>query len=472
MLSTTGPTNSGDLTHQGTDEVLRQVTAELARMRAELDESTRLATHDALTGLPNRRTITERLASAIERSEGRGVAVMFIDVDRFKVINDLYGHEVGDQVLCEVAGRLRAAVGESGEVGRLGGDEFVVVVHQASRDRLVTLASRVLEWAGPTIDIGHRVLPLTLSIGVAPATGSHTAAQLLDRADAAMYRAKRSGRDAVVHFDEHMERELSERAALERELTSALQDGQLAVHYQPTIELGSGRIIGFEALVRWNHPERGILPASRFVPLAEDVGEVWAIDAFVLSESGRCAAQWQQIDQSLRDLIMSVNLSAQQFRDQAVVRTISDAVERSGVPASTFQLEIAETVVTDSRSGDPVAVLGELHDLGVRLAMDNFGTGSSSLACLKQLPLDVLNIDRRFIAGLGTCRDDDAIVHAILRLAESFRVDAVAEGVETRAQLDWLRDAGCRLGQGYHFSRPLTHADAEALLRERCCSQP
>lgn len=452
-------------TEHDVDTTLVHLTAELARIRAELDESTRLATHDALTGLPNRRTITERLHEAMVRSDGRGVAAMFIDVDRFKVINDLYGHEVGDRVLCEVAHRLRDAVGESAEVGRLGGDEFVVVVHHATEQRLARLADAVFDHVGPTVDVGHRTLPLTVSVGVAPATSVCGAAELLDRADAAMYRAKRGGRATVVHFDEQMERELVERAELERELTSALQDGQLDVHYQPTFELATGRIIGFEALVRWMHPERGILPASRFVPLAEDVGEVWAIDAFVLGETGRRAASWQQMDPSLGDLVMSVNLSAQQFRDQSIVETIGHAVGVAGVPPSTFQLEIAETTVTDTRGGDPDAVLHRLHDVGVRLAMDNFGTGSSSLACLKQLPLDVLNIDRRFISGLGACRDDEVIVHAVLRLAEAFGVDAVAEGVETDSQHGWLAAAGCRLAQGYHYSRPLTAEAAEALLR-------
>lgn len=442
-----------------------QLAAELARIRAELDESTRLATHDALTGLPNRRTVTERLAEAMARADGEHVAAMFIDVDRFKVINDLYGHEVGDRVLCEVAHRLRDALPESAEVGRLGGDEFVVIVQHATERRLIEIATAVSDRVGPTVDVGHRTLPLTVSVGVAPATSIGGAAEVLDRADAAMYSAKRRGRACVVHFDEQMERELVERAELERELTTALQDGQLGVHYQPTLRLDSGRIVGFEALVRWMHPERGILPASRFVPLAEDVGEVWAIDAFVMGETGRLAARWQQLHPSLSDLVMSVNLSAQQFRDQSVVETVDHAVGVAGVPPSTFQLEIAETTVADTRGGDPVAVLGRLHDLGVRLAMDNFGTGSSSLACLKQLPLDVLNIDRRFISGLGDCHDDEVIVHAVLRLADAFGVLAVAEGVETTGQHEWLARSGCHLAQGYHYSRPVTAEAAEALLR-------
>lgn len=449
------------------EHAVGRLTTELARMREELDESIRLATHDALTGLPNRRTITERLAEALDRSTSGAVAAMFVDVDRFKVINDLYGHEVGDRVLCEVAERLRDAVGAAGEVGRLGGDEFVVVVRGATGERLSGIAARVLECVGPTVDIGLRVLPLTVSVGVAPVMSACGAADLLSRADAAMYRAKRAGRASVVHFDEDMERELRERADLERELTCALQDGQLGVHYQPMYNLETGYIVGFEALVRWMHPERGVLPASRFVPLAEDVGEVWAIDAFVLGETGRRVANWQQLAPSVENLVMSVNLSAQQFRDNSVVETIDRAVTVAGVHPSTFQLEIAETTVTDARGGDPISVLHRLHDLGVRVAMDNFGTGASSLACLKALPLDVLNIDRRFISGLGECRDDEVIVRAVINLAHAFGIDAVAEGVETDGQHQWLLDEGCRLGQGFHYSRPLSAEAAETLLRSQ-----
>lgn len=453
------------------EHAVGRLTAELDRMRAELDESIRLATHDVLTGLPNRRTITDRLAESVERHPQDALAVIFIDVDRFKVINDLYGHDAGDRVLREVAGRLQRAGGPTAEVGRLGGDEFVMIVHGIRGDRLALLADRVLEEVGPTVDVGHRSLPLTVSIGVASARGRTGASELLDRADAAMYRAKRNGRASVVHFDGDMERELAERAELERELTAALQDGQLDVYYQPTFDLHAERVVGFEALVRWMHPRLGVIPASRFVPLAEDLGEVWAIDAFVLGETGRRVASWQHISPELEDLVMSVNLSAQQFRDNSVVDTIDRAVAQSGIRPSTFQLEIAETTVTDPRGGDTTHVLARLHELGVRLAMDNFGTGSSSLAALKALPVDVLNIDRRFTLGLGECRDDELIVQAVLGLAEAFAIDAVAEGVETEAQHRWLLDAGCRFTQGFHYSRPLTADAAEALLRSQCAGR-
>ncbi len=450
-----------------TDLALVQMTEELARMRAELDVSSRLATHDALTGLPGRRTISDRLDEAILQSADGGdpVAAIFVDVDRFKVVNDLYGHAVGDQVLREVALRLSEAVGDDGEVGRLGGDEFVVVVRGAPSGRLERLTDSVLRGVGPTIDVGHRRFPLSVSVGVARAHPDSSAAVLLDRADLAMYRAKQSGRGTAVHFDEEMERELTERAELGRELSAALQDGELCVHYQPTFNVLTGAVIGFEALVRWQNPRRGLLPASSFVPIAEDMGEVWAIDAFVLAETARRISDWQRLAPRFSDLVMSVNLSSQQFRDSSLVATISDAISAAGIVASSFQLEITESAVTDPRSGDATTVLRNLHDLGVKLAMDNFGTGSSSLACLRELPFDVLNIDRRFIAGLGADRDDEAIVSAVLHLARSFAIEAVAEGVETAGQHSWLVRNGCHLAQGFHYSHPLSPQRAEELLR-------
>lgn len=444
---------------------LVRLTTELAQMRAELDATIRLASHDALTGLPNRRTITDRLAEAIDHAnEDVAVAAMFVDVDRFKVINDLYGHEVGDRVLREVADRLREALGEEDEIGRLGGDEFVVVARDATAERVAELAWTIGGAVGPTVDVGHRTLPLTVSVGVAVAQRGQSAAELLDRADSAMYRAKRGGRAAVVHFDDEMERELAQRAQLERDLTDALQDGQLTVHYQPIVELHGRRMVGFEAFVRWQHPTLGVLPAHRFIPIAEDVGQVWAIDAFVLGETGRRAAEWQSMRPSLANLVMSVNLSPQQFRDQSVVETVSHAIDSSGVQPGTFQLEVAETTLVDPRAPEPEVLLGRLHDLGVRLAIDNFGTGSSSLSCLRQLPLDVLNIDRRFISGLQGCRDDEVIVKAVLHLATAFGIDAVAEGVETDEQRSWLTDAGCDYAQGYLFAPPVDAATATVHL--------
>jgi EAL domain-containing protein (putative c-di-GMP-specific phosphodiesterase class I) len=280
-----------------------------------------------------------------------------------------------------------------------------------------------------------------------------------------MYRAKQRGRGQLCVFDERMHREFTDRAELERQLTAALQDGQFTVHYQPTCRVLDSAIVGFEALVRWQHPTRGMLAAHQFVPLAEEAGQVWAIDAFVLAETVRQVAAWQALHPTLRELVMSVNLSAQQFRDSGVVEHVGDALERSGLDPSTLQLEVSESTLMDPRSGSPTRTVDQLHDLGIRLAVDNFGTANSSLSCLKQLPVDTLNIDRRFTAGLGSSRDDEAIVRAMLGLAHAFGLDAVAEGIEDERQRRWLRESGCELAQGYLFSRPVTAPAAEALLR-------
>ncbi len=445
---------------------LVELTHAVAELRVQLDETMRMATHDALTGLPNRRTIIERIDDALAHAEPGGqVAVLFVDVDRFKVVNDLYGHEVGDRVLVEVADRLRGALDDGDEVARLGGDEFLVVTPRGDTAGIDRLDRRIEAAVGPQVDVGHRTLPISVSIGAASARSPMTATRLISNADAAMYRAKQRGRAQLCVFDERMHREFTDRAELERELTAALQDGQFTVHYQPTCRVLDGAIVGFEALVRWQHPTRGMLAAHEFVPLAEDAGQVWAIDAFVLSETVRQAAAWQALHPSFDELVMSVNLSAQQFRDSGVVEHVAEALDRSGLTPSTFQLEVSESTLMDPRSGSPTRTVDQLHDLGIRLAVDNFGTASSSLSCLKQLPVDTLNIDRRFTAGLGSSRDDEAIVRAMLGLAHAFGLDAVAEGIEDEAQRRWLRESGCELAQGYLFSRPVTAPAAEALLR-------
>jgi diguanylate cyclase (GGDEF)-like protein len=432
----------------------------------QLDETMRMATHDALTGLPNRRTITERIDEALEHARaGHEVAVLFVDVDRFKVVNDLYGHEVGDRVLIEVADRLRDAIDDGDEIARLGGDEFLVVTRRGDTAGIARLGDRITGALGPEVDVGHRTLPISVSIGAASGDGHTTASSLISNADAAMYRAKQRGRGQLCVFDERMHREFTDRAELERQLTAALQDGQFTVHYQPTCRVLDSAIVGFEALVRWQHPTRGMLAAHQFVPLAEEAGQVWAIDAFVLAETVRQVAAWQALHPTLRELVMSVNLSAQQFRDSGVVEHVGDALERSGLDPSTLQLEVSESTLMDPRSGSPTRTVDQLHDLGIRLAVDNFGTANSSLSCLKQLPVDTLNIDRRFTAGLGSSRDDEAIVRAMLGLAHAFGLDAVAEGIEDERQRRWLRESGCELAQGYLFSRPVTAPAAEALLR-------
>ncbi|MFZ4518320.1 MAG: putative bifunctional diguanylate cyclase/phosphodiesterase [Microthrixaceae bacterium] len=442
---------------------LDRIAAELEQLRADFEATTRLASHDPLTGLPNRRTILERMSEWLSAATPeRPVAALFVDVDRFKLINDLYGHDSGDRALIQVAERLHAAAGPGDDVARLGGDEFLVVSRAAGPEQLQQLVARLEHAVHRPVDLGHRSMPLTASVGVATASGPVAAPELVGRADAAMYRAKEQGRGCTVHFDDGMAEEMLERATLERQLSTALQDGQLLVHYQPTFELTSGRIVGVDALVRWEHPELGTIPAQRFVPLAEAVGEVWAIDTFVLAETAARLADWHRLGH--HDLRMAVNLSGQLLRDAHVVELLAGLVERHDIPAGAFQLDISESTVMDDRSGTPHGTLRDLADLGVRLGVDNFGTAASSLSTLKDLPVDVVNIDRGFTAGAGTVADDDAILRAILGLARAFGIDAVAEGIESEAQQQWLVDAGFRLGRGYHLSRPVEPGVVTELL--------
>jgi diguanylate cyclase (GGDEF)-like protein len=436
------------------------------QMRESLVGATYQASHDSLTNLPNRAAVLDALdASLGTASADHPVALLFVDVDRFKAINDVLGHAVGDLVLIEIANRLQSAVRTGDLVARLAGDEFVVVAPGVSVADAEELALRINDAVGRPLDVGYRDIVLTVSVGVAVASCPMAGDDLLADADVAMYRAKQRGRSRVVHFDQQMRVEAQHRSELERDLTRALRDGgQLEVHYQSTVQLATGRVEGFEALVRWRHPTKGLLGAHEFVPLAEETGQVSGIDRFVLREATRQLAQWQAMDPSLAGLSMAVNLSARQFGDPELVALVEQAVLNARIPSSTLWLEITETTVM-GETGAPLAILQALRALGVRLSIDDFGTGYSSLVYLKRFPVDALKIDRSFIAGLLDHHDDRAIVVAVIRLAEALGLAAVAEGVETIAQADWLRAQGCSTAQGYLFARPLPPAQCEARLR-------
>jgi diguanylate cyclase (GGDEF)-like protein len=435
--------------------------AQVHRLRASLDDATYQATHDALTGLLNRpgliRALDEMLAA------GQVATVLFVDVDRFKVINDVMGHATGDRVLVEVASRLCAVTRAGDLVGRLAGDEFVVVAGTGDPVSTAALADRVIAEVGRPIDLGHREVVLTVSVGVAAADGARSGEELLVDADVAMYRAKQGGRARVVCFDAEMRREMTYRSELERELTHALRDQQFVVHYQPTLDLADDTIAGFEALVRWNHPTRGLLAPGEFVPLAEEAGQIAQIDTIVLREATRQLAEWQRLDPSLAGLGMSVNLSARQFTDPDLVAKVATALADAGVEPHTLWLEITESVVMDETNAT-LEILRSLRQLGARLMVDDFGTGYSSLVYLKRFPVDALKIDRGFVDGLGVDIEDEAIVRAVIGLAEALGLQVVAEGVETARQLDQLRRLRCGMAQGFLFSPPVPAEVATELL--------
>jgi diguanylate cyclase (GGDEF)-like protein/PAS domain S-box-containing protein len=418
---------------------------------------THMALHDSLTGLPNRALALDRLSLALARTERHpsSVAVLFLDLDRFKVINDSLGHNVGDELLVAVAGRLREAVRPSDTVARLGGDEFVVVCEDiAGVDDATRIAQRIADALSRAFDLNGEEVVLATSVGIALSSEpDDTPESLLRDADAAMYRAKEGGRNRYEVFDSSMRVEAVERLELEQALRRALGRSEFRLFYQPVLDVETGTIVGVEALLRWEHPERGLLRPAEFISLAEETGLILPIGRWALQEACRQAQRWRQANPSRPPLTVAVNLSARQLAQPDVADMVAQALESTGTDPSQVWLEITESVLT----GDTEATVGALRALkalGVRLSVDDFGTGYSSLLYLKRFPVDTLKVDRSFVAGLGTHPDDTAIVAGVVGLAQTLGLTAVAEGVETEEQRAALLALGCDLAQGYLFGHP------------------
>jgi diguanylate cyclase (GGDEF)-like protein/PAS domain S-box-containing protein len=437
-----------------------------ARKLAERELSHQ-AFHDGLTGLANRSLFLDRTEQALRRARWAGSPpiVLCLDLDGFKDVNDSLGHLAGDELLGTVAARLRGVVRDADTVARLGGDEFAVLVDDTSGGvpAAAALADRLLAVIGQPIDLDGQRVSVAASIGIVVAEPQATPLSMFRDADIAMYRAKTAGRARWVVFDPGMRAEELERIELERDLAGALAAGQLRLVYQPVIDLRTERAVGFEALLRWDHPRLGPIGPDRFVPVAEDAGLIGPIGRWALAEATRTAARWQRAHPAPTPTSMAVNVSARQLSGRALVQHVAEALAESGLPPSSLVLEVTETaLVTDP---DSVAErLCELRALGVRLALDDFGTGYSSLSYLRQFPVDVLKIDRSFVALLDGSDDDAAIVHGLVQLGRRLRLEVVAEGVETTAQRDRLRAEQCDLAQGYLFARPLEADEAELLL--------
>lgn len=426
-----------------------------------------MAEYDALTDLPNRVLLRERTRAAIQAAakSGRLAAMLFIDLDRFKNVNDSLGHSVGDALLRLVAQRLSGLVAPTDTISRPGGDEFVLLLADATtRDDIAAHASRLIDAFATAFRVEHYELSITPSVGIAvwPHDGLD-ADTLLRNADAAMYHAKESGRNTYRFFTEEMSLRVRERLDLENLLRQALLRQEFEVHYQPQYSLADQRILGCEALVRWRHPERGLISPERFIPLAEDTGLIVAIGRWVLATACRQAQAWR--DAGFADLTMAVNASPVQIHHGNFADTVATALAESGLPARSLEIELTEsTLMADAA---PVAAtLGALQEMGVRLAIDDFGTGYSSLAYLKRFRLDKLKIDRSFISDLPADVDDANITVAIIGIARSLSMGVIAEGVETPAQQRFLLEQGCSEGQGYLFSKPLPPAAMTALLQE------
>ncbi|HET9045651.1 MAG TPA: EAL domain-containing protein [Casimicrobiaceae bacterium] len=438
-----------------------------------------LATRDALTGLPNRALLHDRLTHAIaaERRDHGLVATMFIDVDRFKTINDSLGHHVGDALLKQMATRLVDCVRDDDTVARPGGDEFVIVaarLHDA--DGAAQIAGKVIECLGrPYVVNGHQlVTSCSIGISLYPGDGEDID-MLLKHADTAMYHAKETGGNAYRFFSAEMNARAVERLSLENDLRRALERDELALHFQPVVELATGRLRAVEALARWHHPRRGPVAPERFIAIAEETGLIEPLGEWALATACRQARVWQ--DAHANDggppLVVAVNVSAGQLRGGRVfAQKVAAILAKSGLPPACLELEITESVLVDQIESN-VETLGSIAALGTRIVVDDFGTGYSSLSYLKQLPIHGLKIDRSFVRDVVDDPDDAAIVGAVVSLAKSLQLTTTAEGIETDGQLRALRDLGCEFWQGYLFGRPVAAAEFEdRYLRERASSLP
>ena len=449
----------------GISGVLRDITDRKA-MEARLEHQ---ATHDPLTGLPNRVLLLDRLEVALGRAErtGSALAVLFVDLDRFKVVNDSLGHALGDRVLVSLADRIRQCVTTSQTVARFGGDEFVVLVEDlADVSDAVRLADDVAAVIARPVEVDPARLVVSASIGIALSAPGDTPEAMLRNADAAMYRAKAAGRSRAVVFEPSMHADAVDRFDVEAGLRRAVDADELVLHYQPKVDLATGRIVGLEALVRWQHPTRGLMLPDEFLPVAAETGLIVDVGAWVVEEALGSLAGFDAAHaggDGDGGLYLCVNISAAELLDPGLPSVFESAIARHGVDASRVDVELTEHTLM----GEVDLVnerLRALKAMGLQIAIDDFGTGYSSLAYLRRFPVDLLKIDRTFVEGLGERPEDAAIVRAIVTLADSLALKVVAEGVETAAQLAELRSIGCSMGQGYHFARPLPEAEVLALL--------
>ncbi len=439
---------------------------DITELRRKDERIRHLAYHDPLTHLPNRQLLQDRLehALALCRREGKTLAVMFLDLDRFKVINDTLGHDVGDNLLREVANRLVESVRGTDTVARLGGDEFVVVVeHPATASSAAAVAEKIIRRLAAPIDLGRHQIHVTTSIGIGmfPGDGDDLT-ELMKNADTAMYAAKAGGRNTYHFFSAAMNEKAHWRLELENEMRRAVERGEFQLHYQPKVELATGRPVGAEALIRWNHPTKGIIPPSDFIPMAEETGMIVEMGEWAILEA--CGQMRRWLDEGLPPMTVAVNVSTRQLTAPGLFSIVSAALEVNDLPATALELEVTESGVMD-QADRAIAMLEGLKTLGISIAVDDFGTGYSSLSYLRKLPIDTVKIDRSFVMDLETNEQDFAIVRTILAMAQILRLGVVAEGVETAAQAAMLTEARCEMAQGFLYARPLPAADFAGWLR-------
>ena len=447
---------------------LQRLVAENRTVRESQQRIAQLARRDALTGLPNRMAAREQFDNAVQaiRAQGGRLALLYVDLDQFKTVNDSLGHPAGDDLLRCIGQRLNSLLQPDDSVARLGGDEFLVLVRRGDdSDRVAEVAQGMLDAIAAPLELEGMELHGSGSIGVAmfPDDGQDFDS-LLKKADIAMYRAKDAGRNAFRFFDAQMNAHVAEHLQLVAWIRRALKQQQFEVYYQPQIDLDSGRVVGAEALLRWRHPEQGMISPARFIPVAEHSGQIVELGEWVLHQACRQAQVWRT--QGLGDVVISVNMSPVQARRGDMERAVDDALQASGLPPALLELELTESLLIDE-TDQLTAMLARLRSRGITFAIDDFGTGYSNLAYLKRFEVERLKIDQSFIRRLTVNPDDEAIVQAILQMAAALKLGVIAEGVEDDATLRRLFALGCRQGQGYHWSPAIPAARFEAFVRER-----
>jgi diguanylate cyclase (GGDEF)-like protein/PAS domain S-box-containing protein len=440
--------------------------SDLSRIKESESRLDFLVHHDPLTELPNRLLLVSRLGHAIEVAarEGQLLALLLLDLDRFKDINDSFGHPAGDDLLRQTARRLGGCLVSADTLARLGGDEFAVLLEDiVDPQDAARVAERLIAALNETASLSEgSEVRIGASIGISVFDGqTEDAGEMLRQADAALYRAKAGGRNRFDFYTEDLTRSALLRVETERRLRGALAEGQLVAHYQPQIEIATGRIVGVEALVRWRDPERGLIPPGEFIPLAEETGLIGALGEWVLHEACRQGVRWMRA--GIDPLVVAVNLSAHQWRQGDIAEAVARVLTQTGFPAEQLELELTESALME-RENDTAGVLDRLREQGIRMAVDDFGTGYSSFAYLRRFHLDLLKIDKRFIDEIDQQPDARTIVDAIIAMGHALGLKVLAEGVETQAQLDILRTQGCDLFQGYLKSRPLEPDAITALL--------
>ncbi len=438
-------------------------TIELAEQNKKLNH---LAHHDVLTSLPNRLLFLDRLEQSIKlaKRQGTQVSILFLDLDRFKEINDTYGHDAGDKLLIEITHRLEECVRQYDTIARLGGDEFTIIIEDSENDRIVEILEEIIEKMREPFMINGKMLYSTFSIGVSryPEDGESTEI-LLRNADTAMYKAKEHGRNTFAFYNEEMSVQAFKRVGMETDLRVALRNGGFEAYYQPKINALNGKVVGMEALIRWHHERLGLISPAEFIPLAEEIGLIEKLDQWMMEEAMMTTLAWQKEGLSVGKL--SVNISMNEIEDKNFVGSVKELLAKTGFDPRGFELEITESQIMKNPHS-VIVMLHELRELGVSIAIDDFGTGHSSLSSLKNLPVDQLKIDKSFIQDVPQNEDDVAIIKAIIVLAQSLKLELIAEGVETEEQKDFLIEAGCSTIQGYYYAKPMPAEDFRAFLLE------